>query len=194
MIIRPFDANLLLTLTILLQTQSVSRTAKRLGLSQPKVSRALAELRQMLADPLLVRSGGRMTLTQRGVELAAPLEKWMAATSTLLKPANFVPAELGRGFRIAATDYGMLSVISPVLPDITDAAPNCRLDVSGYSEEMFKKLASGEIDLIIYGFKPDMAVTHARHLFSETQSLIVRKNHPLASHRSHPIGLDDYLA
>lgn len=184
---------MLLTLAVLLQTQSVSRTAARLGLSQPTVSRALQQLRIILADPLLVRSGGGMTLTRRGVELAKPLEEWMAITSTVLHPPEFTPVTLDRGFRVAATDYGVLSVVSPMLPAIGATAPGCRIEVSGYSEDMFKKLALGEIDLIIHGFEPDASVTHARHLFTETQSLIVRPGHPLSAWSGGPVSLDEYL-
>jgi DNA-binding transcriptional LysR family regulator len=184
-----------MTLSMLLQTRSVSRSAQRLGLSQPTVSRALGQLRQLLADPLLVRSGGGMTLTQRGEELAQPLESWLAITSTLLEPPPFAPLDLGRAFRIAATDYGVLSVVSPALPTIGTTAPACRIDVSAFSGDMFKKLVSGELDLIIYGFEPDLSLTYSRHLFHETQSLIVRADHPLAARGSiDPISLDDYLA
>lgn len=184
-----------MTLSILLQTRSVSRAAQRLGLSQPTVSRALGQLRQLLSDPLLVRSGGGMTLTQRGAELSSPLEAWLAMSSTLLKPAAFDPAALDRNFRVATTDYGVLSVVSPALPAIGAAAPDCRIDVSAFSGDMFKKLVSGELDLIIYGFEPDLSITHARRLFRESQSLIVRPDHPLARRGSNaPIALDDYLA
>lgn len=192
--IKPFDANLLLMLTILLQTQSISRTATRLGLSQPTVSRALNQLRELLADLLLVRSGGRMILIQRGVELARPLEEWMAITSTVLQPVRFTPSTLDRRFVVAASDYGVLSVISPALAAINEAAPGCRIEVTAYSDDMFKKMAAGEIDLIIHGFKPDVSVTYARHLFAETQSLIVRPGHPILSLGSEPVSLDDYLA
>lgn len=184
-----------MTLSMLLQTRSVSRSAQRLGLSQPTVSRALGQLRQILADPLLVRSGGGMTLTRRGEELAQPLEDWLAVTAALLEPATFDPATLDRCFRVAATDYGVLSVVSPALPAIGAAAPACRIDVTAFSEDMFRKLVSGELDVIIYGFEPDLSVTHARHLFHETQSLIVRPDHPLALRGpDDPVLLDDYLA
>lgn len=184
-----------MTLSMLLQTRSVSRSAQRLGLSQPTVSRALGQLRQMLADPLLVRSGGGMTLTQRGEELARPLETWLAMSAALLEPATFDPALLDRNFRVAATDYGVLSVVSPALPTIGAAAAACGIDVSAFSDDMFKKLVSGELDLIIYGFEPDLSLTHARHLFSETQSLIVRPGHPiLACGVDAPVALDAYLA
>ncbi|KAA9020189.1 MULTISPECIES: LysR family transcriptional regulator [Sphingobium] len=183
-----------MTLSMLLQTRSVSRSAQRLGLSQPTVSRALGQLRQLLADPLLVRSGGGMTLTQRGEALAQPLEAWLAMSSALLEPVSFDPAVLDRNFRVAATDYGVLSVVSPALPAIGAAAPNCGIDVSAFSDDMFKKLVSGELDLIIYGFEPDLSLTHARHLFRETQSLIVRRDHPIAAGGSDaPVSLDTYL-
>jgi DNA-binding transcriptional LysR family regulator len=191
--IKSFDVNLLLTLAILLQTRSVGRTAKRLGLSQPTVSRALGQLRELLADPILVRSGGRMALTQRAVELAAPLEEWMAITSTVLQPADFAPSTLDRSFIVAASDYGMLSVVSPILSDLSRLSPHCRIEVVSYSEDMFAKLASGELDLIVHGFKPDMSVTHAQHLFGESQSIVVRPGHPI-TRGGPPISLDDYLA
>lgn len=135
-----------------------------------------------------------MALTQRGVELAKPLEQWMAITSAVLQPTEFAPSALDRSFVVAATDYGILSVISPALPAVGKAAPGCRMEVTGYTEEMFRKLASGEMDLIIHAFKPDASLAHARHLFTETQSLIVRSGHPLLTVGNDNVQLDDYLA
>lgn len=182
-------------LGILLQTRSVSRAAERLGVSQPTVSRSLAQLRDLLADPLLVRSGGGMTLTQRGVELAKPLEEWLALTSTVLEPQVFAPADLDRTFRIATTDFGVLSVVSPALAAISAAAPLSRVEIAAFSGDMFKKLVAGELDVIITGFEPDLSVTHSRHLFRETQALVMRADHPLAlRHRGGLVPLEDYLA
>lgn len=181
-------------LAVLLQTRSISRTAKRVGLSQPTVSRALNQLRTALSDPLLVRSAGKMTITQRGVELAQPLEAWMAMTSAILRPPTFAPAMLNRGFTLAASDYGVLSVISPMLSAIRNAAPDCDIKVSPYSDDMFHKLAAGEIDIIVHGFAPDPSMAYARPLFAETQTMILRRNHPLARTREARVTLDDYLA
>lgn len=179
---------------MLLQTRSVSRAAQRLGLSQPTISRALNQLRELLADPLLVRSAGKMTLTRRGVELARPLEEWMALTSTILQPQAFTPATLDRCFVIASSDYGVLSVISPMLPIIQAQAPGCRIEISAYSDDMFHKLAAGEIDIVIQGFEPDASIAYARPLFRETQSLILRQGHPLTFDGAGGVLLDDYLA
>src|SRR5882762_8107212 len=67
------DLNLLVALDALLREASVSRAAMRIGLSQPAASHALQRLRDLLGDPLLVRSGARMELTPRAQTLRAPL-------------------------------------------------------------------------------------------------------------------------
>ena len=92
--IQNFDANLLVTLATLVRTRSVTRTAAQLGTSQPSVSRALRQLRQLLDDPLLVRTGGGMALTRRAEELVDPLQTWLTATGALLEPQAFDPSLL----------------------------------------------------------------------------------------------------
>jgi DNA-binding transcriptional LysR family regulator len=51
------DYHLLRCFDALLRDKSVSKAARRVGLSQPAMSHALARLREMLGDPLLVRAG-----------------------------------------------------------------------------------------------------------------------------------------
>lgn len=194
-IIRSIDLNLLVVLAILLQTKSVTRTAQRLGLSQPSVSRSLGQLRELLSDPLLVRSNGGMELTRRAEELVEPLEGWMALTSRLLQPEDFDPKGLDRSFRVASTDFGVLSVISPALPLVARAAPGVAIEVSAFSGDMLRKLVSGELDLIVTGLTPDPSQTHMRYLFSETFSCVVRPGHRLVEKRGAPfLPLDEYLA
>lgn len=68
--LRHIDLNLLIVLATLLETNSVSQTAKRLGSTQPSVSRMLDRLRKDLADPLLIKSAAKMILTRRAKDLA----------------------------------------------------------------------------------------------------------------------------
>lgn len=163
-------------------------------MSQPTVSRALNQMRQLLADPLLVRSAGKLFPTERAASLIGPLEEWLALTSRVLIPGEFSPSTLDRQFTIATTDYGVLSVLSPVLPRLHWAAPGCRIEVSRYSSDMLRRLATGELDVIVYGFPPDLSVVHARHLFRETQSVIVRRGHPIVTACDGTRYLDEYLA
>ena len=52
------DLNLLPALEALLKRRNVSHAAEDVGLSQPAMSRALARLRDVLGDALLVRAPG----------------------------------------------------------------------------------------------------------------------------------------
>ena len=57
------DLNLLKALDALLQERSVTRAAARLSLTQPTMSAALARLRVLFHDELLVRTGRTMRPT-----------------------------------------------------------------------------------------------------------------------------------
>ena len=57
------DLNLLLALDALLQEQSVTRAAERMGVTQPAMSYTLNRLRGELGDPLLVRRGAKLVPT-----------------------------------------------------------------------------------------------------------------------------------
>src|SRR5689334_815572 len=105
------DLGLLATLDALLQEGSVTGAARRLGLSTPAMSHALARMRKKLGDPLLVRAGRGMVLTPRAEALRPRVHTLVSEASQALEPPRpFVPAELVRPFVIHATDY-VLSVL-----------------------------------------------------------------------------------
>ena len=62
------DLNLLVTLDVLLSEGSVASVARRLRLSPSAMSRALARLREVTGDPLLVRAGRGVVPTPRAIE------------------------------------------------------------------------------------------------------------------------------
>src|SRR5919204_140988 len=69
------DLNLLVALDALLSERSVTRAAQRVGLSQPGMSNALARLRRLLDDPLLVRQGATLVPTARADALIGPVHE-----------------------------------------------------------------------------------------------------------------------
>ena len=71
--LRRIDVNLLVACDALLAEQSVTRAARRLFVTQPAMSQTLGRLRELFADPLLVRQGPKMALTPLALELAGPL-------------------------------------------------------------------------------------------------------------------------
>ncbi|MFY9555033.1 MAG: LysR family transcriptional regulator, partial [Blastocatellia bacterium] len=61
--LQSIDLNLLVAFEALMEERNVTRAARRVGLSQPAMSNALARLRRTLDDPLLVRTPSGMTPT-----------------------------------------------------------------------------------------------------------------------------------
>ena len=109
MAIRSKNLNLIPILQALLNEASVARAANQIGLSQPAMSGALARLRELLNDPLLVRAGRSMQLTPRALRMRKLLEEVCAQIELLFQPESFDPSTAKINFRVAAPDY-----ISPI--------------------------------------------------------------------------------
>ncbi|MBL0794512.1 MULTISPECIES: LysR family transcriptional regulator [Pseudomonas] len=146
--LRRIDLNLLVILDALLTEQHVTRAAERLHLSQPAVSHALARLRDLLDDPLLVRAGSGLVPTARALELAAPLTETLAQVQSLLAPNTFDPTSARRTFRLAMSDYGAALILPGLIRTLRAEAPGIDLQISHASREgMVEGLLNGDIDL-----------------------------------------------
>jgi DNA-binding transcriptional LysR family regulator len=153
--LRRIDLNLLLTLQALLAEKHVTRAALRLYKSQPAVSHALAQLRDIFQDPLLTRQGGGMALTPRARELQQPLEAALGQLNALLHQGEFDASLAVRRFRLALSDYAAHLLLPPLLRRLRAQAPGIDLAISQASREaMLAQLADGEIDLAL-GVFPD---------------------------------------
>ena len=127
----------------------------RLYKSQPAVSHALAQLRDIFQDPLLTRQGGGMALTPRARELQQPLEAALGQLNALLHQGEFDASLAVRRFRLALSDYAAHLLLPPLLRRLRAQAPGIDLAISQASREaMLAQLADGEIDLAL-GVFPD---------------------------------------
>ncbi|MFQ6573255.1 LysR family transcriptional regulator [Pseudomonas sp. UM16] len=175
--LRRIDLNLLLTLHALLVEQHVSRAALRLHRSQPAVSHALAQLRELFADPLLVRRGGRLQATARAQALLEPLQQALEQLDDLLTDPGFDPRKTRRSFRLAMSDYGARVVLPGLMRVLREEAPGIDLVViQGSREAMLGHLFDGEADLAL-GVFPDIAAElRVETLFEERFTCIADRS------------------
>jgi DNA-binding transcriptional LysR family regulator len=174
------NLNLLPVLDALLAERSVSRAGARLGLSQPAVSNALAQLRALLGDPLLVRKGGGMVPTERALELAGPLRAALLALEQGLDPAPaFDPAGAERSFTIVTNDFVAFAILPRLLGRLQREAPRVRLQVRAWQEHYVPPdLARGDADLVL-GFDRGLPPGHHETpLFDDHFVFVARKGHP----------------
>lgn len=146
--LRSVDLNLLVVLDALLTERHVSRAAARLNMSQPAVSHALARLRDLLGDPLLVRQGSGLVPTIRALEIAQPLADTLAGVRSVLGPQGFDPATTQHRFRLSMSDYGSAMLLPHLVQELRQHAPGIDLSVSQFSREaMAAGVADGDLDL-----------------------------------------------
>jgi DNA-binding transcriptional LysR family regulator len=182
--LRRIDLNLLVILDALLSEQHVTRAAERLHLSQPAVSHALARLRDVLGDPLLVRAGSTLVPTARALELIAPLTEALAQVQSLLAPNTFDPANARRTFRLAMSDYGAAIILPSLIRTLRHEASGIDLQISHASREgMLEGVLNGDIDLAA-GVFPEMPhELRSTLLFEERYvCLLDRRTLPASGH------------
>ncbi|ALN71830.1 hypothetical protein M673_03835 [Aureimonas sp. AU20] len=190
--LRGIDLNLLVVLQALLTEQHVSRAAARLNMSQPAVSHALGRLRELFEDPLLIRQGGRLTLSAKARQLGPPLAQAIRHIADVVGPGTFDPASERMTFRLAMSDYGSSVVLPPLIRAMRRLAPNVSLSVTQAGREaMLRQVLEGEIDLAfgVFPSQPDR-IEH-EELFTESFLCLSDAGHASAA---AIWDLDAYLA
>jgi DNA-binding transcriptional LysR family regulator len=187
----PSDLSLLATLDALLQEGSVTKAARRLGLSTPGMSHALARVRERLGDALLVRAGQSMVLTPRAEALRPRVRSLVEEAARMLAPEQpFSARELRRTFVLHTSDY-VLTLLGPALDQVVHAeAPSVDLRFVPNTADDSAPLREGGADLAIgiYGeLPPELRI---RQLITDRFVCVVRQDHPLERQR---LSLDQFL-
>lgn len=175
-----FNLNLLLALDGLLATRSVTEAARRVRVTPSAMSHALAELRDLLGDPLLVRSGRGMSLTPRAEGLVGPVHRLLVDTERLLDggPA-FDPSRAERCFVIAAPDFLATMLLPPLLQAAAREAPGVSIEIVPSSRRGNAwLLESGDLDLALGAIVEDAPGIRRIDLCTEGFLCAARKDHP----------------
>ncbi|MGO7171048.1 LysR family transcriptional regulator [Rhizobium leguminosarum] len=189
------DVRLIRTLLTLLTECSVSKTADILGQAQPTVSLTLKRLREMLDDPLLVRSGGALVPTERGLALKETLRDILGQIDAHLSPhATFDPDNATRNFRIIADNCLGAVFLPQLVGKIAQKAPNVGVDASHMPsyDDLISQLADGSIDAVIGNWPHPPEYLRMSPLLTTDIVCVVRPNHRLASQRE-PISMGEFL-
>lgn len=188
----PSDLGALATLDALLQESSVTRAARRLGLSTPAVSHALARLRERFDDPLLVRAGRGMVLTPRAEALRPRVRDAIATAANVFEaPAALDLTTLTRSFTLTTTDYVLLVFGEAFERSVREQAPGVDLRFVPNTVDDADRLRDGDTDLVvgIYGDLPPELKT--RPIITDRFVCVVRQGHPAAERR---LTLDRFCA
>jgi DNA-binding transcriptional LysR family regulator len=146
---RTLDLNLLKAFQVLVREKSVSRAAERLFLGQPAMSGALARLREVFQDEILVRTGRGMEPTTRALTLYAQLTPAMESIrATIFEQPAFDPATQSRTFHLGMRDWVESWLMPELMARVQQAAPRVRIAVRASDAQLgARMLQNEEMDL-----------------------------------------------
>ena len=176
------DLNLLPALEALLRLRNVTRAAAEVGLSQPAMSRALARLREIFGDPLLVRIGGGLSPTPAAEALQPKVAAALEGLRGLFRPPAIDPAGLKRTFRLAAADVQTILIAPRLVARLEREAPGVDLAFSSIGRDILARMEQGEVDICfaVTGTPlPPGAVSET--VARDRLALVMRRGHPAAN-------------
>ncbi|NUP07594.1 MAG: LysR family transcriptional regulator [Polyangiaceae bacterium] len=177
--LRAVNLNLLVALDALVAERSVTRAARRVGVTQSAMSSSLAQLRALFDDPLFRRTSHGMEPTPRAIAIAADIRVGLSSFERALSPRSFDPKTAQRSFVVATSDFVELVLLPRLLERLAREAPGVRLELVPWGlHEVPPSLERAEADLMI-GFYDKVPPRH-RHalLFDDVFTCIVRRAHP----------------
>ena len=186
-----FDVKQLQLLDVLYATRSVTKTAERLGQTQPTISTWLKQIRDKVGDPLFIRTAKEMIPTPRAdmmVEKAREILEAMRQISGTVP--HFEPATSTRIFRMCAPDSAHITMIPRMLQCVREIAPNVQMETLPVSENTARLLEEGGADLAYGGFIPGMETGFY-------QQALIKQDFICLASTDHPrirggLSLDDY--
>jgi len=184
------DLNLLHVMDILLQEQSVSTAANKLGLSQAAVSNSLSRLRQYFNDEILVQTGRKMVPTPFAEQIIGSIRDSLSnIRSTITASAEFIPGESSRRFTIYASDYFTQSLLPRVLTRVAMDAPSVSLVIVDISLSPTEHFAQNDVDLMLVDSQYILPQHPSVVLFDDNFVCVSWKGNPAIA---TPISLEQY--
>ncbi len=184
--LRNVNLNLLPVLHALLHHRSVTRAGEALNMSQSAVSDSLAHLRHVFGDPLLIKSGRQMLLTDHAKALIPQIEETVGSIQKLFDTPDLDPSTLTRQFVIGTADSVVMTIGPGLLSTVMQAAPALSLQFVSIGSETLSQGKTGEIDLLI---GPTDVLNQlvpgyqSSWLYDDEFVCIMREDHPLSKRK-----------
>ena len=165
----------------------VARVSEALNVTQPAVSKQIAELEKIVGVPVVTRDRNRLYLTPIGNRLADHAKQ----TLNQLDRAAFDIEAMASGVSGSVSIGAVSSVATTLLPNtialFKRSTPQATVSVSeGHFVELLPQLEAGALDILIARiWQPqELSGIEQMTLFSEPVVVVSGRNHPLAQKKS----------
>ncbi|KRB38308.1 LysR family transcriptional regulator [Acidovorax sp. Root70] len=164
------------------QTGSLSAAARKLGLTQPTLSRQVAAIEQQMGVTLFERVGKAMVLTPTGLDLLEHARSMGAAAEALGLAASGRSQAVGGVVSVSATDAVATYLLPPIVQRLRAAEPGIAVEV--ISSNALSDLLRREADIAIRHVKPEQPeliarlVREAKAYFYAAETWVQVHGHP----------------
>jgi LysR family transcriptional regulator, transcription activator of glutamate synthase operon len=185
------DSDQLRAFVVLARDKRFTVAAKRLGTSQPTLSRRVQQLERELGARLVVRGPGGVVLTGAGTRFLPQAEHAIASIDAGVAALGELASEPTGLVAIGAQHTIGAYVLPAVLAAFHEEHPAVRLRiVDALPPELEERLARGDIDLALLNLPVRRLDLTTQKLWQEDYVLAVPPQHRLASSR-RPIALTE---
>ena len=162
---------------------SLKRAAEMLFLTQPAISRTIAELEEIVGARLLIRSRRGVSLTPQGEFFHGHALNALGALSQGLAGIGG-QADPGLALLVGALPSVSARLMPDVVAELQRAAPQLRLRIAdGGHGHLTTMLRAGDLDVVIgrLGAPETMQGLSFTQLYLEDVAVVVRPGHPILS-------------
>lgn len=164
------------------ETGSLSAAARKLGLTQPTLSRQVAAIEQRMGVTLFERVGKAMALTPTGLDLLDHARAMGAAAQALRLAASGRSHAAGGVVSVSTTDAVAAHLLPPLMRQLREKHPGIAIEV--ISSNALSDLLRREADIAIRHVKPEQPDLIAQFIREATASFYASEDW-VAAH-GHP--------
>ncbi|AQU82622.1 MAG: LysR family transcriptional regulator [Halomonas sp.] len=137
------------------ETQSFSRAAEQLYLTQPAVSKRIATLEGLLGTRLFDRIGRRIALTEAGNVLLPKAKRILFAVEDSRRALANLSGQVGGKLTLATSHHIGLHRLPPLLKQYTQRHPEVTLDLHFLDSELaYQGVVDGTLEIAIVTLAP----------------------------------------
>jgi LysR family transcriptional regulator, regulator for metE and metH len=166
------------------RTESVTRAADRLNVTQSAVSHQLREIEDQLGTPIFVRSGRRMLPTAAGRVIVAAAGDVLAAIGRAEWKVEQLKRQAGGELRVCTHCYTGYSWLPAIVAGLQRRYPAFSLQiVPEYTVDPIAAMLDANLDLALMNDASDDHRLRHQDLFEDEHVAVVPTGHPWAAKR-----------
>ncbi|HMK42587.1 MAG TPA: LysR family transcriptional regulator, partial [Dissulfurispiraceae bacterium] len=167
------------------RTNSVSRAAEELNITQPAVSKQILALENELGERLFDRIGKKVYLTRAGETLAARADRILQSVQEARTAVQDLSAECSGELIIGTSDHISIHRLPDLLKAFITAYPKVDLKLRCHrSESVLDLVENNRVDLGVITLPKITKNVVAKTVWHDPMSLVVPAGHPLAARRT----------